>query len=177
LVLAFDSLVVSEVLGRDVASGKLIHGDESAIAKVQTRALASEARKIIADISNLLSGEGPPDLILNRHCPECEYRNPCKEKAITKDDLSLLSSITEIERSRHRSKRIFTVMQLSYTFRPRRTSKKAKNPGKPRCSALHALAIRENTVYIHGTPQLFDSKAQIYLDIIVSGGQETFYSF
>ena len=31
--------------------------------------------------------------------------------------------------------------------------------------ALQALAIRENTVYIHGNPRLPDSKTQVYLDI------------
>jgi predicted RecB family nuclease len=192
LLLVFDALVLSEMLGRDVASGKIIHGAERATAKMQTGALANEVRNIIADISKLLSGEEPPDLILNRHCPECEFQNRCKQKAIEKDDLSLLAGITEIERSRYRSKGIFTVMQLSYTFRPRRTPKRAKNPGKPRYNALQALAIRESTVYIHGTPQLSASKAQVYLDIeglpdsdsyyligvlIVFGGQETFHSF
>jgi hypothetical protein len=53
-------------------------------------------------------------------------------------------------RIRYRSKGIFTVTQLSYTFRPRRTPKRAKSPGRLRYPALQALAIRENTVYIHG---------------------------
>jgi DNA-directed RNA polymerase subunit RPC12/RpoP len=58
--------------------------------------------------------------------------------------------------------------------------------------ALQALAIRENTIYVHGHPQLPDSKTQVYLDIeglpdsesyyligalVVSGGAETFHSF
>jgi predicted RecB family nuclease len=98
LLLVFDALVLSEMLGRDVASGKIIHGAERATAKMQTGALANEVRNIIADISKLLSGEEPPDLILNRHCPECEFQNRCKQKAIEKDDLSLLAGITEIER-------------------------------------------------------------------------------
>jgi predicted RecB family nuclease len=192
LRLAFDALVLSEMLGCDVAFGKIIHGDEWATVKVQTGRLTSEVRKIVADISKLLSSEGQPDLILNRHCPECEFLSRCKQRATEKDDLSLLAGITEIERSRHRSKGIFTVTQLSYTFRLRRTPKRAKNPGKPRYNALQALAIRENTVYIHGNPQLPDAKTQVYLDIeglpdsdayyligvlIVSGGQETFHSF
>src|SRR5439155_10583001 len=116
----------------------------------------------------------------------------CKQKAVETDDLSLLAGITEDERTRYRSKGIFTVTQLSYTFRPRRTPKGAKNPARPRYPALQALAIRENTVYIHGSPQLPDSKVQVYLDIegipdsdsyyligalIVSEGQEAFHSF
>ena len=100
--------------------------------------------------------------------------------------------MTENERTSYRSKGIFTVTQLSYTFRPRKTPKRAKNPAKPRYIALQALAIRENTVYVHGQPQLPDSKTQVYLNIeglpdiesyylvgalVVSGGTETFHSF
>jgi uncharacterized protein YprB with RNaseH-like and TPR domain len=140
----------------------------------------------------MLSSSVPPDLILNRHCAECEFQPRCRTITVEKDDLSLLSGMTEMERSRHRSKGIFTVTQFSYTFRPRRTPKRAKNPAKPRYLALQARAIRENTVYIHGTPLLPQSKTQVYLDIeglpdrdfhyligalIVSDGQETFRSF
>jgi hypothetical protein len=130
--------------------------------------------------------------VLKRHCAECEFQAQCRQKAIEADDLSLLSGMSEKERKRHRGKGIFTVNQLSYTFRPRRTPKRAKNPGKPHYLALQALSIRDNTVYVHGNPQLPDSKCQVYLDIeglpdsefyyligalIVSPGQETFHAF
>jgi predicted RecB family nuclease len=108
------------------------------------------------------------------------------------DDLSLLAGVSEDERARNRSKGIFTVKQLSYTFRPRRTPKRAKNPARPRYPALQALAIRENTVFVHGSPKLPNSKTKVYLDIegipdsdsyyligtlIVSEDQEVFRSF
>ena len=191
LLLAFDALVLSEALGRAVDFGNIIHGDAFVNLRVKTSALGNEVRKITAKIATLLSGKAP-DPVLNRHCAECEFRDRCKQKAVETDDLSLLAGITEDERIRYRSKGIFTVTQLSYTFRPRRTPKRAKNPGKPRYNALQALAIRENTVYIHGSPQIPDSKAQVYLDIeglpdsdsyyligvlILSEGQETFHSF
>ncbi len=192
LMLAFDALVLSETLGRKVDLGKILHGDDLVTLRVKTSALDSEVRKITATIATLLSGRAPPDLVLNRHCAECEFQKQCRQKAIEKDDLSLLVGITEDERNRYCSKGIFTVTQLSYTFRPRRTPKRAKNPARPRYPALQALAIRENTVYIHGTPELPDSKTRAYLDIegipdsdsyyligilIVSEGQETFHSF
>jgi predicted RecB family nuclease len=192
LLLAFDALVLSQVLEREVSLGKIIHGDDHATLKVKTSALAGEVRKLLEQIPTLLSSPAPPDLVLNRHCAECEFQSRCRQKALEKDDLSLLSGMTEMERSRHRSKGIFTVTQLSYTFRPRRTPKRAKNPAKPRYLALQALAIRNNTVYIHGTPLLPQSKTQVYLDIeglpdrdfhyligalLVSDGHETFHSF
>lgn len=191
LMLAFDALVLSETLGRQVDLGKILHGDDLVTFRVKTAALDSEVRKITAKIATLLSGQAP-DPVLNRHCAECEFRDRCKQTAVGTDDLSLLAGITEDERNRYRSKGIFTVTQLSYTFRPRRTPKRAKNPGRLRYPALQALAIRENTVYINGNARLPDSKAQVYLDIeglpdtdsyylisalVVCEGQETFHTF
>jgi predicted RecB family nuclease len=192
LLLAFDAFVLSELLGCEVRLGKIIHGNDRATLKVNTGALVSEVRRVTEKIGALVSSNSPPELILNRHCPECEFQNQCRQKAVEKDELSLLSGITENERASHRSSGIFTVTQLSYTFRPRKTPKRAKDPAKPRYMALQALAIRENTIYVHGHPQLLDSKTQVYLDIegmpdndfyyligalVVSGETETFHSF
>lgn len=192
LLLAFDALVLSEVLGREVGLGRIIHGDDHVTLKVKISALAREVRKRIEEIAVLLSSASPPDLVLNRHCAECEFRDGCGQKAIEKDDLSLLSAMTEKERSRHRSKGIFTVNQLSYTFRPRRTPKRARNNAKPHYLALQALSIRENRIHIHGNPLLPEAKSRIYLDIeglpdsdfyyligalVASDDQETFHGF
>ena len=192
LLLAFDAFVLSELLGREVGLGKIIHGDDRTTLNVKTGALVSEARRLTEKIGDLLSSKSPPELILNPHCPQCEFQNQCRPKAIEKDDISLLSGITETERQGHRNKGIFTVTQLSYTFRPRRVPKRAKNPATPHYYALQALAIRENTVYIHGNPRFPESKTQIYLDIeglpdnesyyligalVVSEGKENFHSF
>lgn len=192
LLLGFDVFVLECSLQCNIAIGKIIHGDTSSTVKVKLSAFTTEVRKRIAKISALLSGPAAPDLILNRHCPECAYRDRCRQKAIETDDLSLLSGMSERERATHRSKGIFTVTQLSYTFRPRRTPRRAVNPGKPHHFALQALAIREGTVYIHGSPELPECKTRIYLDIeglpdrdfyyligtlVVGDEHEAFYSF
>jgi len=192
LLLAFDALGLSETLGLEVVLGKITHGEDFVTLKVKTSVLESEVRSITAKIAALISDKKPPDLVLNRHCAECEFRDSCRQKAVETDDLSLLAGISEDERNRHRSKGIFTVAQLSHTFRPRRTPKRAKKPARPRYPALQALAIRENTVFVHGSPRLTDSKTQVYLDIeglpdnesyyllgalIVTEGQEAFHSF
>jgi predicted RecB family nuclease len=192
LLLAFDALVLSQVLGREVSLGEIIHGDDHATLKVRTSVLAGEVRKRLDKIAVLLSSPAPPDLVLNRHCAECEFQARCRQKALETDDLSLLAGMSAKERERHRSKGIFTVNQLSYTFRPRRTPKRTKYPAKPHYFALQALAIRENTVYIHGTPGFPECKSQVYLDIeglpdrdsyyligalVVADAQETFHSF
>jgi predicted RecB family nuclease len=191
-LLGFDALALAETLGRDVTLGKIIHGDAFTKLKVNTVILQNTIRNTTAKIIELLTKNEPPDLVLNRHCPECEFRDRCRQKATETDDLSLLAFMTHQERNLHRSKGIFTVRQLSYTFRPRQKPKRAKDSAQRRYGALQALAIRENTVYVHGTPVVPDAEAQVYLDIeglpdrdsyylagalIVYAGRENFHSF
>ena len=75
LLLAFDAFVLSELLGREVGLGKIIHGDDYVTLKVNTGALVGEVRRVTEKIGALLSSNAPPELVLNRHCPECEFRN------------------------------------------------------------------------------------------------------
>ena len=192
LLLAFDALVLSQVLGREVSLGKIAHGDDHATLKVKTSALAGEVRKRLEKIAALLSSPAPPDLVLNRHCAECEFQARCRKIAVEKDDLSLLAGMSEKERNRHRSKGIFTVTQLSYTFRPRRTPKGAKI--LPSRTTWHCRLLplgKTRSTYME-TRSFLSQQRQIYLDIeglpdsefhyligtlFVSEGQETFRAF
>jgi len=165
LSVAFDALVLSEVLGRDVSLGKIIHGDNHASLKVKIPTLLPKARKISEKISALLASASPPDLILNRHCEECEFRDRCRQKALEKDEPSLLSGMSAKERQKFRSKGIFTVTQLSYTFRPRRRPKRLRNKRDRYYHALKALAIRENKIHIIGSPEFKIESTPVYLDV------------
>ena len=84
LLLAFDAFVISDVTGREISLGKIIHGDDHSALKVKTAALAGAVRKRIERIAELLSSPTPPDLVLNRHCSECEFQTRCRQKAIEK---------------------------------------------------------------------------------------------
>jgi predicted RecB family nuclease len=87
---------------------------------VKFSSLSREVQKLITDITSLLAGNSPPDLVLNRHCVQCEFQACCRKLATENDELSLLSGMSDKERKRLHGKGIFTVTQLSYTFRPRR---------------------------------------------------------
>ncbi len=165
LVLAFDAFALSRSLGREISLGKIIHGDDHATLKVKTSALTSEVRKVNGKIASLLSSHSPPDLILNRHCAECEFRAGCGQKAIEKDDLSLLSGMTEKERKSFNNKGIFGVTQLSYTFRPRRRPKQLAGKREKYHHSIKALAIRERKIHIVGSPELKIEGTPIYLDV------------
>jgi predicted RecB family nuclease len=165
LLLAFDALVLSQVLGREVSLGKIIHGDDHATLRVKTSALTSDVRKRIDKLATLLSNPTPPDLVLNRHCAECEFQARCRKIAVEKDDLSLLARMSAKERKDLHSKGIFTVTQLSYTFRPRRRPKKLRDKREKYHHSLKALAIREKKIHIVGSPELEIEGTPVYLDV------------
>ena len=165
LLIAFDALALSKMLGRDVPSGKIIHGNDHAVLKVKTSGLVSEVRTLIEKIATLLSSPLPPDLILSRHCAECEFQTRCLQKAVEKDDLSLLALMTEKERKKLHSKGIFTVTQLPYTFRPRRRPKRQRDKREKYHHALKALAIRERKIHVVGSPELKIAGTPIYIDV------------
>jgi predicted RecB family nuclease len=165
LLLAFDALVLSETLGREVSHGKIIHGPDHATAKVKTSALVTDVRKITAKIIALLSNNVPPDLVLNRYCAECEFQARCRHKAMEKDDLSLLAGMTEKERKKFYSKGIFTTTQLSYTFRPRRRPRRLRHRRERYHHSLKALAIRERKIHVVGSPELKIEGTPVYLDV------------
>jgi predicted RecB family nuclease len=165
LLLAFDALVISEVLGGEVTLGRIVHGDDYITQKVKVAALKREVEKLIDKVGVLISSASPPDLVLNRHCPECEFQTRCRQKAIEKDDLSLLANMTERERTDFNSKGIFTVTQLSFTFRTRRRPKGLKDKRERHHYALKALAIRENKIHIVGSPEIKIEGTPVYLDV------------
>src|SRR5437868_9658446 len=72
-------------------------------------------------------------------------------------------SVAEIKKQR--DKGIFTVTQLSYTFRPRRKSKHLISEPEKYHHALKALAIRERKIYIAGRPELNITRTPVYLDV------------
>lgn len=148
LLVAFDALLLSEAVGRAVTLGKIIHGDDHGTLKVKTSALAGEVRKRIKDITALLVSNSPPSLVLNRHCSQCEFQARCRKQATDKDELSLLSGMSEKERKKLHGKGIFTVTQLSYTFRPRRRRRELRGRPEKFHHSLRALAIRENKKFM-----------------------------
>jgi len=165
LRLAFDAAVLSKELKRDIPLGKIIHGDDHATLQVKTSALAGEVSKCLGKLATLISNPTPPDLVLNRHCAECEFQSRCRKIAVEKDDLSLLAGMSAKERQKLRSKGIFTITQLSYTFRPRRRSKRLRDKREKYHHSLKALAIREKKIHIVGSPELKIEGTPVYLDV------------
>ena len=165
LSLAFDALVLSKAVGRDVSLGKIMHGDGYATRKVKLPSLTSQVQKRIKGITALLAANSPPDLLLNRHCGQCEFHARCRQRATEKDELSLLSGMSEKERKRLHARGIFTVTQLSYSFRPRRRRRGSRNKPEKFHHSLRALAIRQNKIHATDLPDLTLDGTPVYLDV------------
>ena len=164
LMAGFDAFVLSKASGVKVDLAKIIHGDKGSVFKVKANSLSRVVHKTVGKVAALLSATAPPDLILNRHCPECGFQSRCRKMAVEKDDLSLLANLPDKERSRLNSKGIFTVNQLSYTFRPRRRIKRlAAKPEKyhhslkaSRYGSRKYISSAIRNCSIEGTPIYFD---------------------
>lgn len=159
MLLAFDALVFEHVVGATPTVGEIIHGRSYTAANVQLAHLYDRVRSALERVSHLLADPMPPAPILNKHCAECQFARRCYRIVKKMDDLSFLSKMSEKERQRFHERGIFTVTQLSYTFRHRRRA------GKKHDHALKALAIRKNQVHIIGKVNWTVSGAPVYIDV------------
>ena len=162
---AFEAIALAKALGTKVGVSKIVHGNKRATFSIKASTLSRGVHRKVSQVSALLSATSPPELILNRHCPECGFQDRCRKNAVEKDDLSLLSHLTDKERARFRSKGIFTVSQLAYTFRSRRRSKRLASRPEKYHHALKALAIREHKTHIVGNMKLAMEGTPIFLDV------------
>jgi predicted RecB family nuclease len=165
-VLAVMGLVLGAAQGRQPDVGVIVCGSECRRTRVKlTGKVSRRAADTLEALKQLQAGGKPPVLTLNDHCPMCEFRRHCRSEAVEKDDLSLLRVLSEAELRNHRSRGIFTVTQLAYTFHPRRKGKRAKGESEPHHAALQALALRDHKTYILGKTEVPQRPVRVYLDL------------
>lgn len=165
MVAAFEALVIAKSLGVKIGVAKIVHGEKLSVFTVKANMLSRAVHKTANQVTALLSVQSPPDLILNRHCPKCEFQDRCRKQATEKNDLSLLQNLTDKDRAQFNRKGIFTVTQLSYTFRPRRRIKRLAGQPEKYHHALKALAIREQKIHVVGKPELHLDGTIIFFDV------------
>jgi predicted RecB family nuclease len=175
LLIALDAIAISDHTGIMPRTGKLIYGSLFTTTVVLLPNLVERAESILHRITARHQLDASPPLALNSHCPTCRFQTRCRDLALAKDDLSLLPNMREEERRRYMAKGIFTVTQLSYTYRPRRRS--VRQGGKPpkHDSALKALAIRKNRIHVIGAPVFSVQPNAVYLDVEGLPDREFYY--
>ena len=164
-LLELQAALLSPFQGKMPASGLVWHGKECKGATIRLTPEPRGVDHILRDFGDPNALGLPPRLILNNHCQICEFRQGCHAQALQQDDISLLRGMGEKEVKRYSRRGIFTITQLSYTFRARKPSKRAKQQARPRYFALQAMAIRDKTIYVLGTPDLPVGTTRIYIDI------------
>lgn len=175
LNLAFCGFVLGISSGKTPPFGRIIYGSNYSDLRVSLGKLIIRVRLIVERIESFTNSKNPPQLFINKHCQVCEFGVECLEAAKKVDALSLLGGIDSKKIKKLNSKGIFTVNQLSYTFRPRRKSKSnpyRKNPYRPE---LKALSLRENKVYVYVTPELPNLDTEIFMDVESLPDHDFFY--
>ena len=150
---------------RHPAAGLSTHGHECEATTVRFPTDLKIAKAFVEELVTMRGAKTAPNLLLNSHCPVCEFRQRCHAQAVQQENLSLLRGIGEKVIKRFERKGLFTLTQLAHTFRPRRKGKRSDRPNQQRNYALQALAIRDKTVYVLGAPKVPSGVVRIFLDL------------
>lgn len=197
LLISFHALVLADVLGDLPAFGTITHGRRGQASKVTFRtregmtAVIADARRLVNEIRSQLQAKAPA-LTLNDHCTICEFKDRCSAVVRESDDISLLRSLSAGEIETFRERGVFTVQQLSYTFRTKSVTGKRADRAVRHLPALQALSIREGKIYVVRDPALPADEPKVFLDVegipdtdfyylvgvaVVKGGQTVTHSF
>jgi predicted RecB family nuclease len=126
-LMAIFGTIIGYLQGIMPSIGLIYYTKECRLTRIQlSTILQANAERIIHEIKELHASKQPPSLILNGHCPICEFQQRCLSKAMDNDDLSLLKGMSEKEIKKYNRKGIFTTTQLSCTFRLRKKSKRVR---------------------------------------------------
>ncbi|MBV7335141.1 IS66 family transposase [Chloroflexi bacterium TSY] len=177
LALFFTAHVLDQLQDKSPVTGYIVDGARKSH-KVKLEERAQTLLHVLEPLQEWLAEDAPeePPVILNKHCPLCPFRDACRAKAEQENNLSLLDKVTPKIVRKFERKGIFTVTQLSYTFKPRKRKKRAKNPPPVTHKLeLQALAIREGKIYIQELPELTRQPVELFLDIEGIPDQNVYY--
>lgn len=140
---------------------KIVYGKGFKHARFRLATFVKQVKKVNAEIDKLFSNFNAPNISKIAHCSICEFQVECIQKLKDRDDLSLLSGLKPREIINYNNRGIFSVKQLSYKYKPKKTPYRKRNY----LPELKALAIRENKTFIRELPTLKTTETEIYLDI------------
>ena len=171
ILAAFHGIILTEALGQIVPFVKVVHGPSFDVSKIKlvgptgSTRLVKEARQLVDRLRKQVDSTSPPLMILNAHCPSCEFRGRCHAEAVTRDELSLMRGMSETEILAQRKRGINTVSQFACTFRPKSIGLKRSKPLKRHLHALQALAFRDKKVYVVRPPEAPGKTTRVFLDV------------
>jgi predicted RecB family nuclease len=189
LLVCFGALSLSQATRTQIDTGILVYGDNLRRRTVQISDHAAQLNRTLREIGSLLPGGRDPPLVLNAHCPVCDFWSRCRGVAIERDDLSLLSGMNPKDRSKAINKGILTISQLSYGYRPRR--RKRTKPDAERAARstdathvrpparhdnkLKALAIKKGRIHVVGAPAIKLEGVPTFIDVEGMPDRDSYY--
>ena len=189
MLICLGALSLSLATRTQIETGMLVYGDNFRHKTVQISDHAARIKGLLHEIGALQPNGRDPPLILNAHCPVCDYRSRCRGIAIERDDLSLLSGMTPKDRSKALAKGILTISQLSYGYRPRRRKRtkpdaeraaRSIDAGHVRPPARHdnklkALAIKKGRIHVVGVPAMKCEGTPTFIDVEGMPDRDSYY--
>jgi predicted RecB family nuclease len=184
-------VLLSQFQRREPSRGIVYHGASSIATSVPFTKGLRLGRDALHELTLMQQGAFTPNLLLNDHCHLCEFKEQCRAHAMRADHPTLLRGLGEQQLRRYARRGLFTLTQIAHTFRPRRSGRHDRQTHR-RDYALQALAIRDNTVYVLGTPDIPPQDTEIYVDVegnpdqnlvyligmvVCEGGKQEKYSF
>lgn len=139
---------------------KIVYGKSLKQTGFKLTTFSKTIKKYFIELNKILVHPNHPIFYRNNHCQICEYQIECLTKLKERDDLSLLTALKPKEILQKNNRGIFSVKQLSYSYRPK------KNPYRKRkfLPELKALAIRENKTFIQESPTLTQYRTEVFID-------------
>jgi predicted RecB family nuclease len=181
LFVCFGALAIAQATETEIPPrGKVIYGEGYRTKTVKISDHLPKTRQIVEEIASICFSREPPPLVLNEHCPTCDFQSRCRALAVERDDLSLLGSMTAKERVKCQEKGTSTVTHLSYGYRPRRRRRRktiAANDDKPSKNdhKLKALAIKKAQIHIVGSPSLSIEGTPVFMDVEAMPDRNFYY--
>ncbi len=182
ILLALAAIGIACKLGALPRYGLVCHGKEYKVKIIDVSDQVIRAKQIIREATHLLLSNARPRLELNRNCPTCDYRAQCHAAAVSNDDVALMSTLTDKDRSKLATKGITTIAQLSYGYRPRRKKGQQKGGGLVRQQAatkfdarLKALAIKKEVIHVVGRPEFNHPGTPVYIDVEGIPDRKSYY--
>jgi predicted RecB family nuclease len=116
MIIAYDAWIIGNAKSVDVRHGLIVFGEKCEVRRVKVSSLLDYVAAELSALGEVLESE-EPDAVLNQHCTSCFFRDRCREKAVAFGDLSILAGMSDKERKKLRSRGLFNVTQLAYTWR------------------------------------------------------------
>ncbi len=165
LSIAIKCVTLSKTCGVEYEFGKIIYGSDLKTVKFKIEPFITEAKRALNELHKISKCTSQPLIFYKSHCKICEFQETCKKELVETDSLGLLHRMGEKDIKKHNNKGIFTVKQLSYTFRPRRRGKRVKTKQHLYYHSLQALAIREQKIYLYDKVDMPSAKTKVFVDM------------